>query len=434
MTVPGLVEPCRVRLQTPPMDLLVLCPHFAPDTAPTGTVMTAIAQGLVDLGHRLHVVTSLPWYTDHRVEPQWRGRLWRTEHTDWGRITRVHPFPTDKRNIQARAAGFAGFVGLASVLAALTPQRPDAVLAMSPPLPIGLAGLSVARLRRAPFVFNIQDVFPDVAVELGLLTNRHVIRAARTVERFTYRQADAVTVLSDDLRDNVVAKIAAPRGRRRTRVEVIPNFVDVEAVKPASRDNAYRAEHALSGKTVVMYAGNVGFSQSLELLIGAAHELREERPEVVFVINGGGTARPALQDQVAQLGLTNVRFVDYQPVERLPEVLAAADIHVVPLKRGLARSSVPSKLYSILAAARPVVASVDPGTEVERTLQRADAGVAVPPEDPVAFTAALRRLLDDPQHAATLGRNGRSFVETWVSPAAVADAYSQLFGELARFR
>ena len=138
------------RVQTLSMDLLVLCPHFTPDTAPTGTVMTAIAGGLVDRGHRLHIVTSLPWYTEHAVEPEWRGRMWRTETTEWGRITRVHPFPTDKRNIQARAAGFAGFVGLASVLAALTPKRPDVVLAMSPPLPIGLAGMSVARLRRAP--------------------------------------------------------------------------------------------------------------------------------------------------------------------------------------------------------------------------------------------------------------------------------------------
>jgi colanic acid biosynthesis glycosyl transferase WcaI len=416
------------------MDLLVLCPHFAPDTAPTGTVMTAIARGLVDLGHRLHVVTALPWYTGHTVEPEWRGRMWRTETTSWGRITRVHPFPTDKRNIRARAAGFAGFVGLASVLAALTPRRPDAVLAMSPPLPIGLAGMSVARLRGAPFVFNIQDVFPDVAVELGLLTNRHVIRAAAAAERFTYRHADAVTVLSDDLHDNVAAKIGAQRGRRRTRVEVIPNFVDIEAIRPSERDNAYRQELGITGRTVVMYAGNVGFSQSLELLLGAARELERERPDVVFVINGGGAARPALEAEVNSGALTNVRFVDYQPIERLPEVLAAADIHVVPLKRGLARASVPSKLYSILASGRPVLASVDAGTEVARTLERANAGVSVEPEDPSAFVAALRAMLDDPARTAERGRNGRAFVESWVSPAAVAQTYERLFAELAAGR
>jgi colanic acid biosynthesis glycosyl transferase WcaI len=410
------------------MDLLVLCPHFAPDTAPTGTVMTAIAGGLVDLGHRLHIVTALPWYRRHAVEPEWRGRPWRTERTEWGRITRVHPFPTDKRNIRARAAGFAGFVGLASMLAAVTPERPDAVLAMSPPLPIGLAGMAVARLRRAPFVFNIQDVFPDVAVELGLLTNERVIRAARAVERFTYRHADAVTVLSDDLRDNVTTKIGPQRGRHRTRVEVIPNFVDVDAIRPLDRENRYRVEHDLRDRTVVMYAGNVGFSQSIGLLVEAARALERERPDVVFVVNGGGAARPSLEAEAR--GLANIRFVDYQPIERLPEVLAAADIHVVPLKRGLAHASVPSKLYSILASGRPVLASIDAGTEVDRTLRRADAGISVPPDDPDAFLAGLQELLDDAPRRERLGRQGRHFVESWASPGAVAQAYADLFASL----
>ena len=411
------------------MNLLVLCPHFAPDTAPTGNVMTAITRELAATGHRLHIVTSLPWYRGHRVEPGWRGRPWRTERTEWGRITRVHPFPTDKGNIPARAAGFAGFVGLAGLTASLSRQRPDVVLAMSPPLPIGLAGLAVARLRRAPFVFNIQDVFPDVAVELGLLTNRRVIRAASAVERFIYRHADAVTVLSDDLRDNVVAKIGQQRARRRTRVEVIPNFVDVEAIRPSDRDNAYRREHDLLGKTVVMYAGNVGFSQSLDLLLHAARALSDRR-DVVFVVNGGGAARPGLQEGVAKAGLANVTFVDYQPPERLAEVLAAGDIHVVPLKRGLARASVPSKLYSILAAGRPVLASVDAGTEVARTLEVAGAGVAVEPDDPDSFVKALTGLLDAPARRAELGAAGRRFVESWASPAAVAAAYAELFASL----
>jgi colanic acid biosynthesis glycosyl transferase WcaI len=148
-------------------------------------------------------------------------------------------------------------------------------------------------------------------------------------------------------------------------------------------------------------------------------------PDVVFVINGGGVARPELERRAR--GLTNVVFVDMQPKERLPEVLAAADVHVVPLKRGLAWSSVPSKLYSILAAGRPIVASVDPGTEVARTLEHGGAGIAVPPEDPEAFTKALRRLLENETERLEMGSSGRRFVEGWASPAAVAEAYEQLF-------
>ncbi|MGI8757558.1 MAG: glycosyltransferase family 4 protein [Acidimicrobiales bacterium] len=413
------------------MNFLVLCPHFAPDVAPTGEVMTQIVDRLVERNHRLHVVTSLPWYLDHAIEEGWEGPRVRHEDTPWGRITRVHPFPTDKRNIPARAAAFAGFTALSGLAALASRSKPDAVLAMSPPLTLGAAGWAVARSRRVPFVFNIQDVFPDVAVELGAITDRRVIAVAEWFERETYLRADAVTVLSNDLRDNVTAKIAGCRGSAGdpAKVRVIPNFIDTDALRPGERENAYRREHGLTAKTVVMYAGNVGLSQSLDLVLAAAAHLAHD-PDVVFVINGGGTARPALQARAA--GLDNVRFVGLQAKDRLPEVLAAADIHVVPLRAGLARSSVPSKLYSILAAGRPIVASVDGGTEVARTVTDAGAGLAVPPDDPEAFTKAIVTLLQAPEEARAMGEAGRRFVERWASPAAVASAYERLFAELVR--
>jgi colanic acid biosynthesis glycosyl transferase WcaI len=235
-------------------------------------------------------------------------------------------------------------------------------------------------------------------------------------------------VLSDDLRDNVAAKV---RPTRRGTITVIPNFVDTEAIVPGERDTAYRRRMGLGDATVVMYAGNVGFSQSLDLVIAAATHLAHD-PDVAFVINGGGSARPALEERAASL--PNVRFVDMQPKERLAEVAAAADIHVVPLRTGLARSSVPSKLYTILASGRPVVASVDPGTEVARTVVDAGAGLAVPPDDPEAFTKALVRLIEAPDEARAMGAAGRRFVERWASPAAVAQAYDELFAELVARR
>ena len=415
------------------MNLLVICPHFDPDVAPTGVVMSRIAHELIARGHRLHVVTSLPWYQHHAIDAGWDGQLVRTERTEWGRISRVHPFPTDKRNIPARALAFGGFTALATVVGATSATRPDAVLAMSPPLTLGMAGRFAASVRRAPLVFNIQDVFPDVAIELGLLTGARVIRVARALERLSYRMSDAVTVLSDDLADNVRSKITIGLDgkaalKQAEKVRVIPNFVDTAAIVPAARENAYREEHGLLGKTVVMYAGNVGFSQSLDLVLSAARIFVTQRPEVVFVINGGGAARPDLERAASDL--PNVRFVAMQPIERLPEVLAAGDIHVVPLRAGLAWSSVPSKLYSILAAGRPIVASVDAGTEVQRTIDRAGAGVAVAPDDPVALERALGELISDRVRAERMGVAGRLFVERWASPAAVAESYENLFSEL----
>ena len=404
------------------MRLAVIAPHFAPDVAPTGVVITRIVEELVERGHQIHVYTSYPWYEEHQVDPAYEGRWVRHEDTPWGRITRVHPFPTsDKRNILRRALSFAGFSAVLTYIARRG-EAVDGVLAMSPPLTLGLAGWAVGRARKAPFVFNVQDVFPDVAVDLGVLTDRRVIAAAERVERFCYDHADAVTVLSEDLRANVSSKTTEPE-----HVHVIPNFVDTEWIRPAPPENSYRRDFDLVGKTVVMYAGNVGLSQSLQMVIDTASALAYEE-SLVFVINGQGAARAELERRAS--GLPNVRFVDLQPAARLPEVLAAGDIHVVPLKRGLGRSSVPSKTYSILAAGRPLIASVDEGSEVARTVERAGAGIAIPPEDPEALAKAIRRMIDDPEELAAMGASGRRFVESWASPAAVAEAYERLFEEL----
>ncbi|MGH2786476.1 MAG: glycosyltransferase family 4 protein [Actinomycetota bacterium] len=414
------------------MNLTVLTPHFHPDVAPTGAVATRIVEELAHRSHDIEVITSLPWYRAHRVEPGFEGRLVRYEDTPWGRIIRINPFPTsDKRNIVRRAASY----GLFSLIVAGLGTRPartagrsrrrrvDGVLAMSPPLTLGVSGWAIARAKNAPFVFNVQDVFPDVAVELGVLKDRRVVAAARRLERFCYERADAVTVLSEDLKNNVAAKTSAS-----DKVRVIPNFVDTATIAPQDRGNAYRQEFGLHDRTVVMYAGNVGLSQSLGLLVEAAAALAYES-DLVFVVNGSGAALPDLIRKAG--GLNNIRFIEMQPADRLPEVLAAADIHVVPLKRGLARSSVPSKMYSILAAARPLIASVDEGSEVARVVERSGGGIAVPPEDAEAFTKAIKRLLDAPEEARRMGQAGRAWVEQWASPAAVAAAYEDLFTSLA---
>jgi colanic acid biosynthesis glycosyl transferase WcaI len=410
--------------------LVVLCPHFAPDTAPTGVVMTRIVEELAALGHTVHVVTSLPWYRSHRIDDGWSGRLVRSESTVWGSITRVHPFPgRDKSNLPRRALGFVAYSVLAGWHCMRVGgwfRRAGAVIAMSPPLTLGLTGWVASRLRRCPMVFNIQDVFPDAAVETGAISNRRVIAAAAWLERVSYLAADAVTVLSDDLRDNVVAKLVPARGDRAAdTVHVIPNFVDTDAITPGDRATSYRRELGLGEGPVALYAGNVGFSQSLDLVLAAAREL----PEVTFLINGNGAARASLEADAA--GIANVRFADYIEPSRLSELLATGDIHLVPLRRGLGRVSVPSKTYSIMAAGRPVVASIDPGTAVPSILAESGGGIAVAPDDAGAFTDAIRSLVSDPDRRARLGAQGRSWVVREASPAAVGVAYDDLLRSLA---
>lgn len=400
--------------------IVVLCPHFAPDTAPTGDVITTIVQQMAAAGRQVHVVTSLPWYRSHAIEEGWGGRLVRRERTPWGSVIRVHPFPgRSKRNLLRRAVGF-GLFSIVAGMCALSAggfRRPAAVVSMSPPLTLGLTGWLAARLRFSKAVFNIQDVFPDAAVETGAITDRRVIAAARWLERVSYERSDHVVVLSDDLRDNVVAKVGE---RHRGKVVVIPNFVDSGSIVPMGRMTAYRTELGIGDEPVVMYAGNVGLSQSLHLVIEAARRI----PRATFVINGDGSGRARFEKEAE--GIANIRFGDYQPKSRVPEVLATGDIHVVPLRRGLGAVSVPSKTYSILAAARPVVAAIDPGTEVPRILAASGAGISVPPDDIESFVAAIERMLGDPSLRAESGRKAREWVVSHVSPAAVAQAYLSL--------
>ena len=405
--------------------IVVLCPHFAPDNAPTGTVMTRIVEELAALGHQVHVVTALPWYRTHAIEPGWTGRWVRREITEWGTITRVHPFPgDDKSNLTRRAAGFVAYsmlAGIQGLRAAGWFRRADVVIAMSPPLTLGLTGRIVATLRRAPLIFNIQDVFPDAAVETGAITDRRIVAAARWLERLSYRRVDAVTVLSRALADNVRSKLPA---KLRHQVFEIPNFVDAEVIVPADRHTAYREQLGLGASPVVLYAGNVGFSQSLDLIIAAAQEF----PDVQFLVNGDGAAQTSLKD--AAIGLPNVVFRGYIGPDRLPELLATGDIHVIPLKAGLARVSVPSKMYSIMAAGRPVLAAIDEKTAVPNILRDSGGGIAVPPDDREAFIVGLRELLADPAAAASMGSDGRRWVVEHASPDAVGRAYDSLITTL----
>lgn len=406
------------------MKITIICPHFAPDTAPTGEVITQIVREFHKMGHQIHVITSLPWYRNHTVEAEWTARLISSEKTPWGKITRIHPFASKNRtNLLARGIAFCMFSCLAS-LVGLFSRRSHVVLAMSPPLTLALAGWLTAKRHKAPLVLNIQDVHPDAAIETGTLTDERLIGLLKRIETMSYAKANAVTVLSDDLRNRL-----ATRTDSESKLRVIPNFVDTERIQPGNRDNAYRQELGLTDEIIVMYAGNVGFSQPLEIVLEAARHMAD-RDDIVFVINGNGSRR-ALFEQEAE-DLPNVTFMDYQPHERLNEVLAAGDIHLIPLQKGLSSVSVPSKLYSILAAGRPILASVDLGSEIDLVISRSGAGRTAAAGDTAEFIATLAALVDDRHGREAAGLEARRFAEEWLSTAAVAESYYDLFLELQR--
>jgi len=269
-------------------------------------------------------------------------------------------------------------------------------------------------------------VFPDAAVATGVVRSPRVVAAAARLERWVYRRAAAVTVLSEGMAANVRAKLDP--GADPGKVVVIPNTADSDRIVPADRLNAYRAELGLGGRdcTVVMYAGNLGHSQPLELVVAAAERFSGQgRADVQFVVNGDGVARSKVA--AAAERLDNLHWAGWQRQERLGEVLAAADLHLVLLRAGLGSSSVPSKVYSALAAGRPVLAAVDRGSEVERLLADSGAGRAVDPGDPEAFCAALAEMVADRAGLVGMGRRGRAHAEQSEGPKEAADRYLELF-------
>ncbi len=387
--------------------------------------MTRLVHSLAAHGHTIDVVTSLPWYRDHSVEPAWRGRPVRIEATSFGSITRVWPFPTDKGSIVSRGLAFVAQTAL-SLAVSVFKKPPDVVIAMSPPIFFGSAARILARRFHVPFIFNVQDIFPDVAVDLGMLSNPRVIAAARRLERSLYSSADVVTVLSEDQAENVRMKL--PTGVDPVeRVRIIPNFVDTSRVQVVDRHTQYRRDHSLEEKTVVMYSGNVGFSQSFSLVQAAAQHFLD-RPELVFVINGEGAARAAVEEWAAPL--PNVLLTDFAPREAVSDVLGSADLHLILLRKGLAKSSTPSKLYGIMAAGRPVLASIDVDSDADRIICAAGAGSAVPPDDPHLFVEAVAEMLADPEELRAMGERAHAYLSHLYTPDQQAEAYGLLIAEL----
>ena len=409
------------------MRILVITPHFEPDTAPTGIIVTSLVEQWAKQGHQIEVVASLPWYEKHEVETHWKGKLFRREEKESVTVTRLHPFPQDKNKLFRRLLSFLAFSFLAAIASLLKKGPFDAVIALSPPLTLGNVGKVAALRHRCKLILNLQDIFPDVAVALGKIKSRSSIKLLEKYEKFTYGGSDAITVLSKDLEENVNKKI--DRIKIPPQVEVIPNFLISSSVKPEDRLTSYREEHQLGEKFVVMYAGNLGNSQSFELITDAARK-HDERDDIVYVINGGGVMSNKLKQQANEL--KNLVVVDYQPIERLSEVLATADLHLVPLRAGLGDMSVPSKIYSIFASGRPVIASVDPGTEIERIVTESEGGIAVPPDDFDSFIFALEDLIENSEPLEEMGNKARIWLENYYSSKTIANSYLDLIRRLNR--
>lgn len=402
--------------------ILLLTMYFAPDsTSANAVIMTELAEKLQQLGHRVTVVTSFPHYANNSISPAYRGKLVQGERHRGMHVIRTYLYTgSDKQSLVGRLLNYATFNTL-STLVALFSGSHDVILAPSPPLTIGVSAWLLGLLKRTPYIYNVQDIYPDIAIKLGVLRDPRLIHFFQAMERFVYRRATAVSVLSEGFRQNLLAKQVP-----EDKIVIIPNFVDTEFVKPGCKNNKFAQEHGLIDKFVVLYAGNVGLSQGLEYFVEAAIDL-QDLPQVQLLIVGNGAAKEGLLKQVAELGLQNVAFLPFQPRERLPEMYAAADLCLVSLRSDVGDESVPSKAFTILASGRPMVAVVHPDSETKHLIDAAACGRWSPPEDNVALAVVIRQLASDSGLCKQMGQNGRSYVEAHNTPKMIARQYVALF-------
>jgi len=306
--------------------------------------------------------------------------------------------------------------------------RPDVVVSLTDPPIIGLSALWTARRTGARFVFLCEDIFPEVATLLEDFHNPVVNRALDRVNRHLLRHADAIVALGDRMRRRLVDE----KGADPARVHVIHNWADCEAITPGVKDNAFTRAHDLGDRFVLMHSGNVGLSQNLQVLIEAADRLRSKERLVILIV-GEGAKRETLQRDAERRGLTNVRFLTYQPKGELHDSFAAADAFLVSLKPGIEGYIVPSKLYGILAAGRPYIAAVDPTCEVATIAQQYHCGVLSSPDDANDLAARIASLYDAPTLVRTMGVNARRAALQFDRRVAV-QAYFDLFTRVAGAR
>jgi glycosyltransferase involved in cell wall biosynthesis len=392
---------------------------YWPDFGATGQLLTELTRDLVkEHGCEVTVVAG------GGTAPFGPLRLCQRERAEGVEILRARESRLDRRSFLGRFAGYLSYFGSA-LWASFFIGRPDVVVALTDPPIIGLAGWVAARRTGARFVFLCQDIFPEVASLLEDFRSERVNRVLERVNRLLVRRADRIVALGETMK----RRLTAGKGADPAKITVIHNWADSDLLSPGPKDNAFSREQGLCDRFVVLHAGNIGLSQNLDSVLDVASELRE----VSFVFIGDGVRRKPLEEASRSRGLANVRFLPYQPRERMRDTYATADVFLVSLKPGLAGYIVPSKLYGILAAGRPYLAAVDEDSEVASITRAHECGFVVAPGDVGGMAHGITRLHRDRDLARRLGENARQASFDFERRKQVR-AYHELFQDQLRAR
>lgn len=384
------------------MRILFLTHYFPPEVNAPASRTYENAKRWVRAGHEVTVITCVPNHPNGVVYAGFRNRLWQWDEKDGIRILRVLTYLGPNKGSVRRILNYVSYLVSATFLAPLA-GKADVVVSTSPQFFCGLAGAFVARLKGAPWVLEIRDLWPESIAAVEAISSRTIIGTLEKIERWMYLKADRLVSVTDSFVRHFVAKGVSPQ-----RIDVIKNGVDLETFVPAGKDNDFRREQGLSGKFIVSFVGTHGMAHGLETVLQAADLLRDNQ-DIIFLLVGDGAERERLLRQKEVMGLTNLVMLPQLPKERMPEVLAASDACLVHLRKAdLFKSVIPSKIFEAMAMERPIIHGVE--GESKGIIEEGNCGLFFEPENGGELANIALQLSTDCRLGETLGRNGRKFV------------------------
>lgn len=408
-----------------PLTVTFLTHYYPPEVGAPQARLSELARRLTEHGVKVIVVTGMPNYPTGQVFDAYRGRWWLHEEIAGITVHRTWVIPAPNQGFLKRIVNHLSFC--VSSLSAIEHLGPvDVIFVESPPLLIGLPALVFSWAARAPFIFNVSDIWPQSAVELGAIRNPVVIRLAEMLELYLYRRAAQVTVVTQGILDTL-----AKRGVPREKLFLLTNAVDTETYKPAPPEVELAEQLGLDGRKVFLYAGTHGMAQGLDVILETAKLTTDSN--ILFLLAGEGADKEHLVSRAKAERIDNVRFLANQPRSVMPSLLNLAYAAIIPL-RGLEvfQSALPSKMFEAMATGRPIIGAF--AGEAARLIESANCGVVVKPEDPTALHDAVVQLAADPERAKGLGANGRSYVVRNFDRTVVAERFLGVLQDFAAKR
>lgn len=406
------------------MRILLLIIQFPPDVNSAGILMSQVCKDLRDRGHEVKIITTFPHYDTFRVWEPYRGRLYERTRFEGMDILRLYVYAPGNKTIINRLLSYISFCALATISMLLSRDSYDVILCTNGAFITGLAAYIGGLFKRIPYIYNVQDLYPEVPIETGQLTNPRAIKVLRGMVQFMYRKARHLTVITPSMR-SYLQRTGVPE----EKISVIPNFVDTDFIRPLSKHNDFSRRNNLEDKFVVTYAGNIGYVADLNSLVEAAGRLKEYE-DMVFLIIGDGVVRADLERRATADCLDNVRFMPFQPREDLPLLRAASDIQISLYKKGAGHYSIPSKLYELMASGRPLVASSDQESDIWKLVRASGGGLCIEPENAAQVVQAILTLYHDPALRTRMAGEGREYAIAHHSRQAAVTGYEEVLKRL----